>query len=466
MSNISILLNTDSYKASHYLQYPEGTTHVFSYIESRGGEYDKTLFFGLQAFIREYLTKPIKYEDITEAREVFQLHGLPFNEEGWNKVFFKHRGFLPIRIKAVREGTMVPVKNVLVTVENTDPELPWVTSYIETALLRAVWYPTTVATISHSIKSVIKTRLQQTADNIDGLPFKLHDFGTRGVSSLESAGIGGTAHLVNFMGTDNVPALMFARKYYGEHMAGFSIPAAEHSTITSWGRNGEIHAYENMLKQFAKPGALVAVVSDSYDLYNAVENIWGEALRQRVIDSGATVVIRPDSGNPADVVARVAVLLDTKFGSTKNKKGFKVLNNVRIIQGDGINEQSIKDILARLAIAGFSADNVAFGMGGALLQHMNRDTQQFAMKASAIKINGEWRDVFKQPATDFAKASKKGRLMLYQDNLGKFYTALEGGDGDHAQEMLHVVYDSGGNPSGDLTSPQTLAEIREIANKA
>lgn len=452
---MNIILNTDSYKASHFLQYPEGTTHVFSYIESRGGEYDSTVFFGLQAFVAEYLMKPIKYGDIAEAAEIFQLHGLPFNRAGWEHILYECNGYLPIRIKAVREGTLVPVKNVLVTVENTDPAVPWVTSYIETALLRAVWYPTTVATISRSIKSVIKTRLEQTADNTDGLGFKLHDFGARGVSSLESSAIGGTAHLVNFLGTDNVPALMFARKYYSEHMAGFSIPAAEHSTITSWGRNGEIKAYENMLKQFAKPGSLVAVVSDSYDLYNAVENIWGEALRQQVIDSGAIVVIRPDSGNPADVVARVAVLLDVKFGSIKNKKGFKVLNNVRIIQGDGINEQSIKDILARLAIAGFSADNVAFGMGGALLQHMNRDTQKFAMKASAIQINGEWRDVFKQPATDFGKSSKKGRLMLYKDNLGKIYTALEGGDGDHSEELLEKVYEN-----GMICRFQSLANIR------
>ena len=456
---MNIILNTDSYKASHYLQYPKGTEHVFSYIESRGGEYDHTVFFGLQAFIKEYLTKPITAADINEAEEVFTLHGLPFNRAGWEHILNNHNGFLPIEINAVKEGTVVPVKNVLVTVVNTDPKLPWLTSYIETALLRAIWYPTTVATISRSIKNIIKSRLEQTADNIDGLAFKLHDFGARGVSSLESSAIGGAAHLVNFMGTDNVPALMFARKYYGENMAGFSIPAAEHSTITSWGKNHEKDAYENMLTQFAKPGSLVAVVSDSYDLWNAISNIWGEALRQKVIDSGATVVIRPDSGNPADVVVHAAIRLETKFGCTLNKHGYKVLNNVRIIQGDGINEQSIKDILARLMIAGYSADNVAFGMGGALLQHMNRDTQRFAMKASAIQIKGEWKDVFKDPITDPGKASKKGRLMLYRDTTGKIYTAGFDEHCDLGEDLLlEGVY-----LNGVLLRDQSLKEIRELA---
>jgi len=455
---MNIILNTDSYKTSHFVQYPEGTTNVFSYIESRGGEYDHTLFFGLQAFVKEYLLKPITKADIDEAEEVYQLHGVPFNRQGWEYILYHHNGLLPLKIKAVKEGTIVPTHNVLVTVENTDPNLPWLTSYVETALLRAVWYPTTVATISHSIRKVIAERLKTSADSTDGLDFKLHDFGARGVSSLESAGLGGLAHLVNFKGTDNVPALMYARKYYGERMAGFSIPAAEHSTITSWGRENEEAAYANMLKQFAKPGALVAVVSDSYDLFNAVENIWGGTLRQQVIDSGATVVIRPDSGNPADIVAHTVVLLDKKFGSTVNEQGFKVLNNVRIIQGDGINEQSIKDILARLQILGFSADNVAFGMGGALLQHMNRDTQKFAMKASAAKVNGEWKDVFKDPVTDFGKRSKKGKLDLFYNHMNNTYsTARENEDHVHFR-MLETVYEN-----GKLIRNQSLTEIREIA---
>jgi nicotinamide phosphoribosyltransferase len=459
MKKISMILNTDSYKVSHYEQYPEGTTNVFSYIESRGGEYDHTLFFGLQAFIKDYLLTPITIDDINEGEEVYKLHGVPFNRKGWMHILMRHDGYLPIRIKAVREGTIVPTHNVLVTVENTDPKVPWLTSYVETALLRAIWYPTTVATISNSIRKVIKSYLEDTSDNIDGLPFKLHDFGARGVSSLESSAIGGTAHLANFKGTDNPPALMFAREFYNEHMAGFSIPAAEHSTITSWGRNHEKDAYENMLKKFAKPGSIVAVVSDSYDLWNAISNIWGTALKQQVIDSGATIVVRPDSGNPADVVVRSCILLDEKFGSTVNKKGYKLLNNVRVIQGDGINEQSIKDILARVKIAGYSTDNIAFGMGGALLQHMNRDTEKFAMKASAAKVGGEWRDVFKDPVTDFGKKSKKGRLELYFNHMNNTYhTDVEGSDRVHLPS-LELVYED-----GKLVRDESLSLIRERVN--
>ena len=179
-----------------------------------------------------------------------------------------HGGRLPVRIRAVPEGTLVPVHHVLATIENTDPACAWLTSFLETALLR-VWYPTTVATNSWATKQLIARYLDQTGDPA-GLPFKLHDFGARGVSSLESAMLGGLSHLVNFMGTDTMSALLGARVYYGEPMAGFSIPAAEHSTITAWGRDGEAAAYRNMLRQFAKPGSIVAVVSDSYDLDHAV----------------------------------------------------------------------------------------------------------------------------------------------------------------------------------------------------
>ena len=409
----NILLNTDSYKVSMFKQYPLGTTNVYSYIESRGGRYDRTVFFGLQAFIKEYLLAPITQMDIDIADEILTAHGEPFNRAGWQYILDKHNGYLPVVIRAVPEGTVVPVRNVLATIENTDPECFWLTTYLETALLRAIWYPTTVATQSWSIKQVIKDYLEKTGDP-SLIDFKLHDFGARGVSSLESAGIGGAAHLVNFMGTDTISGILWAREYYNAGVAGFSIPAAEHSTITSWGRAGEVDAYRNMLTQFAKPGSIVAVVSDSYDIYNAASKLWGEELRQQVIDSGATVVIRPDSGDPVEVNRRLIEILGEKFGFTVNSKGFKVLNNVRLIQGDGVNELTIRSILGAFTAMGWSADNIAFGMGGALLQQVDRDTQKFAMKASSARINGADVDVQKDPATDPGKKSKAGRVTLWQ----------------------------------------------------
>jgi nicotinamide phosphoribosyltransferase len=436
----NLLLNTDSYKASHWLQYPPGTEYVYSYIESRGGLHDKTVFFGLQAFIKEYLLDPFKLSDIADAAEFWKAHGEPFNETGWRSMYKKYRGFLPLRIDAISEGMRVPVGTPLVTVVNTDPEFYWLTSYIETALLRAVWYPTTVATISHYIKTIIKKNLEETGDPA-GLPFKLHDFGSRGVSSHESAALGGMAHLVNFQGSDTVEGVRAANYYYNEPMSGFSIPAAEHSTITTWGKTleGETAAYANMVKQYGKPGAIFAVVSDSYDIYKACEHIWGETLKQSVIDSGATLVVRPDSGDPVAVTLRVIQILDEKFGHTVNAKGFKVLNNVRIIQGDGVNPSSIEAILMNYKAHGYSGDNIAFGMGGALLQHMNRDTQEFAMKASAIMVNGEWRDVSKNPIGQASKKSKGGRFTVTWE-FGQWETIpLD----DDIENMLSTVFRDG-----------------------
>lgn len=409
------ILDVDSYKASHYLQYPPGTEYVSSYVESRGGAWPQALFFGLQMYIEDALTTPLTRDDIDEAEAVFQAHGEPFNRAGWEHVLNVHGGYLPLRIQAVREGTVLPTGNVLAQVVNTDPQVPWLVSYIETALLRAIWYPTTVATRSYHIKKTIDAALRETSDAPETqLLFKLHDFGARGASSAQSAAIGGAAHLVNFRGTDTVPALLAVRRFYHEPIAGFSIPAAEHSTITAWGRDRETEAYANMLRQFGGEGKLVAVVSDSYDVYRAAGEIWGGSLKQAVEQTGGTLVVRPDSGDPTVVPIEIMEILAEKFGARINSKGYRVLPDcVRVLQGDGVNERSIAAILRNMKEKGFAADNIAFGMGGALLQGLDRDTLKFAMKASAIRIEGgDWVDVFKSPVTDPGKASKKGRLAL------------------------------------------------------
>ncbi len=461
----NIILNTDSYKVSMFKQYPVGTTGVYSYIESRGGRYDRTVFFGLQAFIKEYLLGPITQSDIDVADEILTAHGEPFNRAGWQYILDKHNGYLPVVIRAVPEGTVVPVKNVLATIENTDPECFWLTTWLETALLRAIWYPTTVATQSWKIRQVILDALEKTGDPTT-IDFKLHDFGARGVSSLESAAIGGAAHLVNFMGSDTISGVLYAREYYDAGIAGFSIPAAEHSTITSWGRDNEVKAYDNMLKQFAKPGSIVAVVSDSYDIYNAARNLWGEELRQQVIDSGATVVVRPDSGDPETVCLKLVQILHDKFGAVKNSKGFFVLNNVRLIQGDGVNEHTIRCILGAFQAYGYSADNIAFGMGGALLQQVDRDTQKFAMKCSAVEIGlGNWIDVQKDPITDPGKKSKTGCITLWKSG-GEYVSAVDQPKGwsDRGfgpyMEVLETVY-----CDGKLVKEVTFEEIRANAKR-
>ncbi len=455
----NLLLRTDSYKASHWLQYPPGARRVYSYIESRGGAYPATVMFGLQAYLKEYLATPVTRDDVDEATAIFAAHGEPFNRDGWLALIDKYGGKLPVEIRAVAEGTVVPTSNVLATIENTDPDFFWLPSYLETELLRAVWYPTTVATLSAMAKTTILKYLNATSDDAAGqIAFKLHDFGARGVSSLESAALGGMAHLVNFMGTDTVIALAAARRYYGCEMAGFSIPAAEHSTITSWGRENEAQAYRNMLAQFAKPGSVLAIVSDSYDIYHACDKIWGGELRQAVIDSGATVVIRPDSGDPAEVVLKVAQILAARFGTTTNSKGFRVLNHVRIIQGDGVNLDSLRTCLSNLYHNGFAADNIAFGMGGGLLQQINRDTLKFAMKCSAMQVGEEWRDVYKQPVGDASKASKRGHLGLVEQGE-TLVTARRGPDEALAGDLLRTVY-----KNGEITADDSLDAIRARAS--
>lgn len=464
----NIILNTDSYKLSQFKQYPENTEVVFSYIESRGSKVsDNIMMFGLQMFIKKYLEKPITMEDIEFASKFSEAHGEPFNLEGWLYVLNNHGGFLPVKIRAIREGIVIPTHNVMVTVENTDPNCAWLTSYIESAVLRAVWYPSTVATVSFTAKKIIKEYLEQTSDEVESiLNFKLHDFGLRGVNSFEGAGIGGLAHLINFMGTDTITGILYGMKYYDADVCGFSIPASEHSTMTSWGKENEADAYDNMINKFASEGSIFAVVSDSYDIYNAVENIWCGELLEKVKDKGATVVIRPDSGDPTQVPIEILEILAKKVGYTTNSKGYKVLPPyVRVIQGDGINIDSIPVILENVKKAGFSTENITFGMGGGLLQHCNRDTFKFAMKCSAAKVNGEWRDVFKQPITDKGKSSKKGRLTLVLENYNDIYaepvTKRIKEVKESETDLLRTVYENGPVPE----AYDTFDHIRERAAK-
>jgi nicotinamide phosphoribosyltransferase len=456
----NLLLLTDSYKLTHWRQYPPGTSNVYSYFESRGGEFPETVFFGLQYLLKRYLEgEVIIQKDIDEAEEITGLHlgdKSLFNRKGWEYILNKYDGRLPVSIKAVPEGTVVPNHNVLMTIENTDPNVWWLTNYLETLLVQT-WYPSTVATQSRAIRKMFLQYLGATG-NPELVDFKLHDFGFRGVSSVESAGIGGGAHLVNFKGTDTMAALTFLKQYYGSEMAGFSIPAAEHSTITAWGREHESDAMANMLEQF--PKGMVAVVSDSFDIYKACSDIWGTQLKDKVIGRDGVLVIRPDSGNPTTVVVKVLDILGEKFGYTINSKGFKVLfDKVRVIQGDGSNYEMIGLVLGEMMVNKWSADNVAFGMGGALLQKLNRDTQKFAFKCSSVVVDGKQRDVYKEPITDPGKNSKAGRLKLIFAGKDDFRTVPESLFTTGKDELVEVFRD------GKILKEYGLEEIRSRAKE-
>jgi nicotinamide phosphoribosyltransferase len=453
----NIILATDSYKPSHYRQYPPGTEGIFSFFESCGGRFEESLFFGLQYIVSRHLAGAVVTEEaIEEACEVFAVHyGDPslFNEVGWRYILREHGGRLPVRLRAVPEGLRVPVSNVLMTLENTDPNVAWLVNYLETILVQ-LWYPVTVATQSSAMRAIIRRYLEETGD-VSLIDFKLHDFGYRGSTSDESAAIGGAAHLVNFLGTDTLVAIRLLREYYDEPMAGFSIPAAEHSTITSWGKENEVEAYRNMLRSF--PKGLVAVVSDSYDIYRACRELWGSALRDEVLSRDGTLVIRPDSGEPRKVVVDVLGILGERFGFSVNDKGYKALDpHVRLIQGDGITFDSLGGILEALREAGWSADNIAFGSGGGLLQKVDRDMMKFAFKASAICRGGVWSDVMKDPVTDPGKQSKAGRLALVRRN-GTFATVREENAGVN-ENLLETVFEN-----GEVRRRQSLADIRARA---
>lgn len=457
------LLMSDGYKYSHYLQLPPGTTKSYAYIESRGGEFKETIFFNLQMFVKRYLMNPITMEDIDQAEKIISAYGMTLNRAGFEGIVREFGGYWPVTIRAVPEGKRMPLSLPLVTIESAEG-YAWVSAFIETQLLRAVWYGTTVATNSYESKKIIKHFLEETG-TVEALPFMLWDFGARGVSSQESAEIGGAAHLVNFSGSDTMAGIMAVMDYYGAtSLPSPGVPAMEHSTVTSWGKEHEEDAYRNMLNHFAKPGAIVSIVSDSYDLFNAIK-IFGTGLKEQILASGATLVVRPDSGIPHEIVLQSVRHLERYFGATTNSKGYKVLNNVKVLQGDGINHSSIHSILLSLKMAGYSADNIGtFGQGGKLLQALDRDTLKFAQKASSVLVNGEWRDVFKDPITDSGKRSKKGRVTTIEDSEGHFkaITLNELPEyEDHGWfEVLKTVYEN-----GKLVKEWTFDQIRAEANK-
>lgn len=463
----NFILKTDSYKPSHPRQYPIGTTKIYSYLESRGGRFLSTLLFGLEYIAKKHLIGiQVTKEAIDQAEAFWKEHFFGadlFNRTGWEYILKVHGGRLPLRICAVPEGNVVSTHNVLMTIENTDPKCFWLTNYVET-ILSQIWYPITVSTNSFECKKLIKKYLEETHGDISSLPFKLHDFGFRGVSSYEQSAIGGASHLVNFMGTDTTSGIVLAMEYYNAKVCGHSIPASEHSTITSWGRDHEVDAYRNMLKQY--PSGLVACVSDSYDIYNACDKLWGDVLRDEVLARNGTLVIRPDSGDPVEVNSRIIDILWNKFGGDYNSKHFRVLNNhVRIIQGDGIDLKAIEDILQMYKNKGFSAENIAFGSGGGLLQKFDRDTNKFAIKCSYAEINGKGVNVYKDPITSSGKTSKKGILKLHSQPNTNTFTTISSADETPQQfnsyiDSMEVVFEN-----GELKKEQSFDTIRKTSEQ-
>jgi nicotinic acid phosphoribosyltransferase len=530
MSTENLILKTDSYKVAHSKAYPKGLQKIYSYLEARGGIHPEIVFFGLQYYLKKYLSGvQVTKEKIDEAEAFYAQHfgrTDTFNREGWEYILNVHNGRLPLEIKAVPEGTRVGLQNVLMTIANTDEACYWLTNYIETLLMK-IWYPISQATRSYYIRKDIKDYLELSGTP-EAIDFKCHDFGYRGVTSEEHAAIGGGAHLLSFMGTDTVEAIKFLQDYYSAGMCGFSIPATEHSIMCSFGRDGEIKACENLLNVY--PDGLIACVSDTYDIFNACANIWGGVLKDKVLARNGCLVIRPDSGDPVDVICGKALkvnfsssematedskirqkiyelmcskfkpikyiktsdnkyyqlfeyglwscswteipesddlkgilqILWDKFGGIVNDKGYKVLDpHVRLIQGDGMNPETIKELYKHITDHGWSADNLTVGSGGGLLvKGLDRDTYKFAIKASAAMIDDQWIGLQKDPITDSGKKSKMGRLKLVKTEEGYKTISSFGLCFDTYQDELITVF-----KDGELLVDQTLEEIKNNLNR-
>lgn len=456
----NFIKDTDSYKLlSHFGSYPDDLEYVFSYAESRGGRYPATVFFGLQPLLAKIAANPVTMEQVEEMNVFAMNHGGSFNYDGWKLLVERHGGRLPLRIKAVPEGTLVPTRNVLCTVENTDPDFAWLTSYIETALLRQIWYASTVATRIFHMKRGIAEQFEATTDGgiaSPNFPFALLDFSSRGCASYEANEIGGAAYLAHFLGSDSVPAVDFVNRHYhpASGMSGFSVPATEHSIMCSWGSKREYVAMKEIITRFGGPGKIVSLVADTWNVFEAAEYL--ASIADWIKSTGTTLVFRPDSGELIDVLPRALNALQSGFGSTINSKGFYVLNGVKVLWGDGITEETFIDAFDIAGSMKISADSIMIGSGGGLMQRdIDRDTCKWAFKASAVKFAGsdEWKGIRKDPITDKGKQSKEGRLVLHKDPAGGYMTVDER---EGFPSVLQTVFENGG-----LYNAQTIDAIRD-----
>lgn len=465
--NLNNCNDTDSYKPSHFLLYGTGLDYMESYLEARGGEFDVCTLFGLQYIVHRYLSKPVTLADINEMEADMLLHGEPFNREGWVHILNNYGGKVPIMIRAIPEGTIIPIKNAIMVVRSPrDPMCAWITNWLETMLSR-VWYPSEVAIGSREVKKVWKHYLEMSSDDPAAeIGFKHHDFGSRGVTCREQAMLGGAAHLLSFFGSDTIAGIKMLNHYYDCPMSGFSIPATEHSTMTIWGREGEHDAVvrwitKTLVERVVPPGVpkLSACVGDSYNIFGFTKMVCKDDIRLLVKNSGGTLVVRPDSGEPIPTLLEILTIFEQNLPEgeiTVNTKGYKVLPQYfRLIWGDGINRRSMKTILQAIVDAGWSVSNLAFGSGGGLLMDFNRDTQKYAFKCSFAILSGRAVRVSKDPITDHGKKSKEGRLDLIKVD-GNFLTiVLDDGVCQHPDTEFVMYYDM-----GDITYHTTVDEIR------
>jgi nicotinamide phosphoribosyltransferase len=485
MKYLEATLLCDFYKLAHRAMYPVGTEVVYSTWTprtSRLSGVDKIINVGTQAFLvklntifQESFFSDSKESVVAEYKRIIK-HTLGVTDPETKHIEELHDlGYLPLSIKALPEGAHVPLRVPTLTIQNTDPRFFWLTNYIETLASCELWQMATSATLANEYRKILETAALKTVGNTDFVPFQGHDFSMRGMSSLESGVNSGVGHLTSFVGTDTVPAIQAAEHYYDANveteMVGTSIPATEHSIQCAYGDDTEY--YKNMINR-VHPSGFVSIVSDGYDYWDVLTRVI-PSLKADIMKRDGRVVVRPDSGDPVKIVCgdadapvgspehkgSIQVLWDI-FGGTVTEKGYKVLDShIGLIYGDAITLRRAQEIVDRLAEKGFASINVVFGIGSYTYQYNTRDTLGFAMKSSLCVINGQEKQIFKDPKTDDGtKKSLKGRVVVFKDSNG--YRAADGfglGDVIHSDQLKEVYRD------GKILVRQTLAEIRDRVRK-
>lgn len=476
------LLLTDGYKVDHRRQYPSGTTLVYSNWtprKSRLEGIDEVVFFGLQYFIKKYILQDFEDYFFKQPKEkVIQEYSRRINNYlGENQVGTKHLedlhdlGYIPMVIKALPEGVSVPVRVPMFTMYNTLPDFFWLTNYFETLLSAVIWMPCTSATIAKQYRKILDKFANETSTVPEFVDWQGHDFSMRGMAGIEAGICSSSGHLLSFTGTDTIPAISFLEQYYNansdKELVGGSVPATEHSVMCMGTIEDEIGTFRRLICE-VYPKGVVSIVSDTWDLWKVLTEFL-PALKSEIVTRTGKVVIRPDSGNPVDIICGnpkgknafevkgvIELLWDT-FGGITNIKGYKeLIPQIGAIYGDSITIDRATQICERLKAKGFASTNVVLGIGSYTYQYNTRDTFGFAMKATYGEVNGAGREIFKDPITDDGtKKSAKGLMKIVLENGSYKLLDQVSWEDEHEGELKTVF------KNGKLLIDQSLAEIRQ-----
>ncbi len=479
----------DGYKVDHRSQYPDGTTLVYSNWtprKSRIEGIEEVVFFGLQYFIKKYLIEDFDVNFFNQPKElVINKYKRRISAYiGPDAITYEHvealhdLGYLPVEIKALPEGTRVPIRMAMFTIKNTLPEFFWITNFLETILSCIIWMPCTSATISLEYRKILDKYALETGGDLEFVPFQAHDFSFRGMAGLEAAMMSGAAHLLNFTGTDTIPAIDFLENYYNadveQELIGATVPATEHSVMCMGTELNEIETFERLITEIY-PRGIVSIVSDTWDFWKVITEYIPQ-LKQQIMMREGKVVIRPDSGDPVKIICgdpdaekgtpeykgAIECLYET-FGGTISDKGFKILDqHIGLIYGDSITLERCNEICENLKKKGFASTNVVFGIGSYTYQYVTRDTFGFAMKATYGEVNGKGREIFKDPKTDDGtKKSARGLLSIHRNEKGTLEMMDQIGKEVEQKGELRAVY-----KDGVLLFDQNLNDIKKTLKES